>query len=306
MTTPWQSWAPIFNWQHLPDIPKNGINFAKGVRLEKLPKWVRSEEAIKDLHGSQRSEIRNYVKYGFRLDYDAASLGDPDPDYKGEEPRSRQNKAVELFHLANLALWISKPTPIRLPTYLHFDNPGDPKSIRDSGSGLGFSHHERDSDNKITTADIDLAIKLHSVLFNLDRKNTVWLTSRLVWKSLFERLWEIRVLIQWIALESVFGPQGGGELRYRIAQRIGFFLAKNREEAKEIFENAKTYYRWRSRIVHGDELNKLTREKSLDVSFMTQEYIRKSLFKILQNNNLIDLINEKRRELYFDSLIFGK
>ena len=128
MTTLWQSWAPIFNWQHLPDIPKDGIDFAECVRLELLPEWVRSEEATKHLHASQRSEIKRYINYGFRLDYEATSLGEPDPDYKGDEPRSKQDRAVELFNLANLALWVANPTPIRLPTYFHFDMPNDPRS----------------------------------------------------------------------------------------------------------------------------------------------------------------------------------
>ena len=304
MTALWQSWAPIFNWEHLLDIPKDGIDFAEGVRLEALPEWVRSEEATKHLHASQRSEIKRFTQYGFRLDYKAASLGDPDPDYKGDEIRSIQDKAVELFNLANLALWLFKPTPISLPTYIHFDRPGDPKSVRSSNSGQGSIHHERDADNKLTTSDIDLAVKLHGTLFHLDRKKTVWLTSRLVWKSLFERLWEIRVLIQWVAIESIFGPQGGGELRYRIAQRIGFFLNDNRIDAKKVFERVKKHYGWRSKIVHGDDLKKLTREASLDISFETQEYIRKSLLKILQDCNLIDVINGKKREQYFDSLIF--
>ena len=118
MTTLWQSWAPIFNLEHFSDIPKDGIDFAECVRLELLPEWVRSEEATKHLHASQRSEIKRYVNYGFRLEYKAASLGEPDPDYKGEEPRSKQDRAVELFNLANLAGSLDrKPHPYQI-TYL--------------------------------------------------------------------------------------------------------------------------------------------------------------------------------------------
>jgi len=97
--TPWQSWAPIFQWQHLPDIPKDGIIFAKGVRLEILPEWVRSEEATKHLHASQRSEIKKYIKYGFRLDYEAASLGDPDPIIKVRNPVQNRIKP------SNFSIW---------------------------------------------------------------------------------------------------------------------------------------------------------------------------------------------------------
>ena len=86
MTTLWQSWAPIFNWEHLPDIPKDGIDFAECVRLELLPEWVQSEQATKHLHASQRSEIKHDLNYGFRLDYEAASLGEPDPDYRVKSP----------------------------------------------------------------------------------------------------------------------------------------------------------------------------------------------------------------------------
>jgi len=170
----------------------------------------------------------------------------------------------------------------------------------------GISPHERDMNTKLSIKDIDLAVKLHGVLLNLDRKKTIWLASRLIWKSLSETLWEIRVLIQWVAIESVFGPQSGGELSYRISQRIGFFLSDNREEAKNVFQKAKKHYGWRSRIVHGDALKKLTKEQSLDVSFDTQEYIRKALLKILQKPDLIDKINSNRREDFLDQLVFEK
>jgi hypothetical protein len=304
MTTLWQSWSPIFNWGCLYDIPKDGIDFAEGMRIEILPDWVRSEEAVRHLHVSHRTKILRYVVYGFKLDYEAASLGDPDPDYLGDEPRSKQNRAVELFNLANLALWIVKPNPISLPTFFHFDRPGDPKSVRSSGSSLGFLHHERDSDNKLSKNDVDLATKLHRVLFNLNRQEAVWIASRLLWKSLFERLWEVRVLIQWVAIEAIFGPPGGGELTYRISQRIGFFLGEDRKDSKRINDKAKHYYGWRSKIVHGSKLNKISNEKSLEVSYASQEYIRKALLKILQSQELIDVINSKNREKYLDDLIF--
>jgi len=303
MTTRWQSWAPIFNWEHLPEVPKEGIDFANGVRLEVLPEWVRSEEAIRHLHASHHTEIHRVV-YGFRLDYEAASLSEPDPDYKGEEPRSKQERAVELFNLANLALWIVTPNPISVPAYFHFNRPDDPKSMISSGSGLGFLHHERDKDNKLSIDDVALATKLHSVLFNLDRNKTTWIAARLVWKSLWERLWEIRVLIQWVAIEAIFGPQDGREITYRLAQRIGFFLGRDRKEAQKINDKAKKNYGWRSRIVHGSQLNKLTKQKSINISHESQEYIRRALLKILQSSNLIDLVNGKNRENYFDKLVF--
>jgi hypothetical protein len=303
MTTRWQSWAPIFNWECLPEVPKEGIDFANGVRLEVLPEWVRSEEVIRHLHASHRTAIHRVV-YGFRLDYKAASLGDPDPDYKGEEPRSKQGRAAELFNLANLALWIVTPNPISLPAHFHFDRPDDPKSMRSSDSGIGFLHHERDNNNKLSIDDVALATKLHFVLFNLDRNKTIWIASRLVWKSLWERLWEIRVLIQWVAIEAIFGPQDGREIAYRLAQRIGFFLGRNRKEAQKINDKAKKNYGWRSRIAHGSQLKKLTKQKSIDISHESQEYIRKALLKILQNSDLIDLVNGKNRENYFDKLVF--
>jgi hypothetical protein len=273
------------------------------VRIESLPDWVRSEEAVKHLHVNHRTEIQRRIPYGFRLDYEAASLGDPDPDYLGDEQRSKQSKAIELFNLANLALWIVRPTPISLPTFFHFDRPGDPSSVRESGSGLGFLQHERDTDNRLSEKDLERAIKLHDVLFDLDRQKAVWIASRLVWKSLFERLWEIRVLIQWVAIEAIFGPPVGGELTYRISHRIGFFLGEDRLDAKRIKDRAKNYYKWRSKIVHGSKF-KISREESLEVSYETQEYIRKSLLKILESKDLIDVMNSKNREKYLDDLIF--
>ena len=81
-------------------------------------------------------------------------------------------------------------------------------------------------------------------------------------------------------------------------------MGESRKEAKKINDNARKNYGWRSKIVHGSNLKKLTKEKSKEVSYETQEYNRKALLKILQNPDLIDLINSKNREDYLDRLAY--
>lgn len=52
-------------------------------------------------------------------------------------------------------------------------------------------------------------------------------------------------------MESLFGPEDGGEIAYRLSQRIAFFLESDRGSAQKTYALAKDCYKVRSKLVHG-------------------------------------------------------
>jgi hypothetical protein len=53
-----------------------------------MPDWVKTPEIMKDLSWYQRTVIFERAEFALQVDYEAASLGDPDTSWTGSEPRA--------------------------------------------------------------------------------------------------------------------------------------------------------------------------------------------------------------------------
>jgi hypothetical protein len=122
-------------------------------------------------------------------------------------------------------------------------------------------------------------------------------------KTLTETIWPVRFLLHWLALESLFGPEDAKETTYRLSQRIGFYLGKDRAEVRRIFLMARDLYTWRSKIAHGLRIHKLSSEKSLQLMSNLEDLIRRSLTKVLGMDH-ISRFDAKSREAFLDGLVF--
>ena len=69
---------------------------------------------------------------------------------------------------------------------------------------------------------------------------------------------------------------------------------------------AKKGYSWRSKVVHGSRLSKLSGTESAKILHEVEQLVRKALIAILQNNELIEKIDGKKREEFLDGLIFDR
>jgi len=125
-------------------------------------------------------------------------------------------------------------------------------------------------------------------------------------KMLTSKDWDIRYILIWVALETLFGPEDGREITYRISQRISFFLSNDVEEAKIKFDIAKMNYSWRSKVIHGLKIDKLSKEKSTDILKTSEKLLRASLLKLYDNFDLHSNFNKKSRDKYLDHLVFTK
>lgn len=89
---------------------------------------------------------------------------------------------------------------------------------------------------------------------------------------------EDRIIDQMIAFESLYlgDPQ---ELTYKLALRTAFSLGKRKDKRYTIFEDMKEAYRYRSRIVHGN--NPPSRAELRAIVPKTQDYLRQSIQRFL-------------------------
>ncbi|GAA2850090.1 hypothetical protein GCM10010836_51360 [Aminobacter aminovorans] len=280
------------------------IHLSAGIHIENLPDWVRTESALDYLPWRERQQILDDPQVAFTTEYEAEALGSPDPDWRGDNPRTIQRTIDEKFTLAAIALWLVKPSRLSCGPTLHFSARGDSDSMRQGSSIARVLTSDDDIENQPTLGDLKMAGALLAKILHLDRKATTWFALRMLFPALREHHWETRFLLEWVVLEALFGPESAGETTYRLAQRIGLFIGDNADEKRHIFENVKEAYSYRSKVVHGRRLVKLSKEKSMELTKATEKTLRRAFIKILSEPELIGKFDGKGRDPYLDSLLF--
>jgi hypothetical protein len=203
-----------------------------------------------------------------------------------------------------IAVWLSRPAVMPVDVLLHFECPGDPTSIRESTSLPGVRVHERDRDNYLMMEDLARAKKIHEALLALHRpQSAAWRGLRYLALALREQGWEIRFVLMWIAMEALFGADR--EITYRLSQRVGFFLGTTRSEAQTIASAVRHSYGWRSKAVHGSPLKKLLSDKSLELAYELEDFLRKSYQLILEEPGLAEKFHDDSREAFLDDLPYA-
>ena len=121
--------VPLFNT----DLPTNtAIAFANCFVLRDLPEWVKEDQSI--LEGLSRHDRQGIfdAEHSLVAEYGAKAIGEPDPAWVGQEPRSIQCTKSDSAILANLALWLVQPSKVCYTTVLHalsWDVPGRKEQI---------------------------------------------------------------------------------------------------------------------------------------------------------------------------------
>jgi len=279
------------------------IELSCGVRLEPVPSWVQSDDALKLLSWRDRENIRE-AKLALATTYEAEALDSPDPEWKGASPRSIQSAIDEKFVLAAVALWLAKPARLVYGPVLHFGRNGNAASLRQAGSLRPVLISDTELGNVPVSEDLKRAGQLLEIILSLQRNATIWTAIRMLVRALTESMWEARYLWQWVVLEALFGPESPNETTYRLAQRIGLFVGDEPESRRRLFDEAKQGYSWRSKIVHGRKLSNLTREKSLELSVSTEHLIRVALVRVLTTPGYLLQFDGKERDIFLDELLF--
>lgn len=277
------------------------FDFAGGLVLTVLPDWIRKQHLVESLDSDDRQAIEQ-ATHGFVVSYDAASLGDPDPEWKGAEPKSIQEGKYELTLLATLALWLSRPCPVCFIVVLHAPQFDSEPTVQRITQHSPLLCHPGDIDARIIAKDMALARRLHLSLVRVSRDTAIWTAVRATWAGLQTNIKEIRYALFWIAIEALFGPEDAREITYRLSQRVALFLAKDRAAARALFAKVRSGYGFRSKVVHGR-----WKENAQSQVLMAdaERLVQKSLLRLLQDDELMKVFCGKKREAFLDELAFS-
>lgn len=277
------------------------FEFAEGLVLTALPDWVANDSIVQNLDSRNRRALAE-TTHAFVAEYEAASLREPDPAWKGPQPKSIQETKYELTVLGNLALWLSRPSPVCFNVVLHAPWLGSRPFVQRLEQHSPLLCHPQDIGNTLSSEDIDFARMLHSSLALLPRDNAMWTAVRATWAALQMNMEEIRYLLFWITLEALFGPEDAREMTFRLSQRLSLFLAENPSEARDLFAHAKRGYAFRSKVAHGRWMEN---PEGLALMAEVETFVRRSLVVLLQDPELTKTFLGKDREAYLDDLVFS-
>jgi hypothetical protein len=275
--------------------------FAPNISIDVVPEYLKADSLLKhqSYYDLQQFEVCTHCLI---FDYEAHALYSPDPLWKGPEPRPIEKANVERAYLANLALWLQHPSPtgfnliFNMPEFGNFIIQGSERCDR-------FLCHPDDEGERIEQSDLEPAKLLFAALSKIPRETALWTALRALTAALQMNSEEIRYLLLWVAIEALFGTNF--EIKYRISQRLAFFIANNRSEARDLFTIAKKAYDFRSKVAHGAWKED---KHSTALTASTESLIRRALVRLLKDEETTKqfLGGNDRREAYLDELVFAE
>jgi hypothetical protein len=268
-----------------------------------MPDWVRTDSILEDLNKWDRRRVAD-AHWAFAATYEAVALGDSDPDWKGPEPRAIQDSKSEVGVMANLALWLAKPSAAGFTVVIHGPDHSHGPLAQRASTHAPLLCHPRHDQSRLDISNIAAAAGLHTALTDViknRRDSSLWTVARSLWAGLQMNVPPIRCALFWVALEALFGPDDGREITYRLSQRLGFFLGRDRNEARQLFTASKRGYAFRSRIVHG---NWKSDPEGDDRMFEAEQFVRESFARVLSDPELIRTFSSGRREPFLEELVF--
>lgn len=295
---------------HNLDLPTGThIPFAGGFTLADLPSWVKDDEFLTLLGHNERESVRS-AKQALVAEYDADAIGEPDLSWKGKEQRSIQDGKVESAMLANLALWLRQPSAVCYTLVvhgLHWQIRGTTEkqpALQSANTYAPLHCHPKDVSNPFREVHAVEAAALHGLLLTVPRNNAVWTALRALWLALTVYSPDIRYTLFWLGLEALFGADdNSGEISYKLAQRIAFFLGDTPQDAKTIFATAKKCYATRSKIVHG----KWKDDSEIDIPLGdTEGIVRTAIRRLLNDAKILSTFTSKHRDRFLEDWVFSR
>jgi hypothetical protein len=217
------------------------FQLASDTYLAPIPDWLRNDEFIlKRLSQPDQDELAACT-HCFLAEYEVDEVAELLASrVEKETHRSPKGIKSDQVYLANLALWLGRLPSIGFNLVFHARGNNIDESPRRHDRFLYLPVDETHK-RRITPADLEFVKRLYTALCKIPRHSAPWTAFRAVTSAIQMQRNEIRHLLLWIALEALFGA-ADGEIKYRLSQRLAFFIANGRSEAGELFAKAKQGY----------------------------------------------------------------
>jgi len=271
--------------------------------IDVVPEFLREDKRLEEVSEYDR-QLFDLCTHCLIIEYEADALNSPDLNWQGKETRPVEYANLELAYLANIAFWLQHPSPISFTSVFHMrEMPEYGKFIIQASQRCnGFLCHPNDVNQRIRDQDLESARNLFTSLANVPRETSVWTALRSTAAAFQSDGEEIRYLLLWVAIEALFGTSM--EIKFRISQRLAFFVGKDKSEARAIYDQAKKAYDFRSRVAHGTWKSDKT---STALTATTEMLLRRALICLVSDGAIAGLFfgGNDKRDSYLDELVFS-
>ena len=295
---------------HNLDLPADTrIAFGTEFNLEPVPAWLKKDENwLNNLSRHDRQSVLD-ARFALVSEYQATSIGEPDPEWKGQKPRGIQELRFQTAILANFCMWAVQPSTVCFTNGFHALNTIDgithdpPVLLRSEREGSLYCH-PRDLGNPFEIRHAKRAAALFEKISQVPRKNLVWAALRASWAALASYIADRRYPLFWQALESLFTSETKRhKVTERLINRISYFVAENSTDHKKISSMVENCYDTRSTIIHGRwEDGPEIDDRMAD----TESIVRTVIRKIADTPGMLGAFLSPKRDDFLDAWVQSK
>lgn len=283
--------APLFGYHQSSPPFDESFDLGQGVSIASIPEWVREQGTLKKLTDRTARRVLSEPQFALILEVDSDTY-DTGP-------------WLNRLGTANEALWLAQPSNIGFDAIVYASYTGGVWRESEFVHTRQLVAHRRDFPKKHTVDTLIEAKEIFATLLRLQggERGPVVVALQTLWLALVEEWYEIRYLLLWIVLESLFGPEDGKRMTYKLSKRIARFLAPSPEDADGLSIRAKQLYGLRSTVVHGMRLNVMSpgeREAFLGGMHESEMFARKSVIRLHKDASLVAALNSANRERYLE------
>lgn len=307
MAPRWRAIAPLHpSYPDANDCLAAPFDLGHGIRIGPSSQWPLSDEDLQDYSREHRT-LAQRTRFAIVAEYEAEP-GEVETaaTLTGRTLRTKQDSAMLRIRLANLALWLARPTAIGFDLIFHQRETDGTFRPEPSPAAIWWRifpwRPYRDA--SLREGDLEVAKSRFEALQGLDREGAVWVSAQVLFKALSDYEWVIRFPLLWIAIEAALGADDTREVSHQLAERAALLLKDDPGEAKSYYHQFKKDYVWRSKVIHGMRVIGSNDAEAEAVLLRTEDSIRAFLNCVLSDAGLTSKLNGSGRDLYLSELAF--
>ena len=252
--------------------------------------WMREGDVLEGF--GLRKEAFQKAEFAFVIETE-------DPTF------AESDKRHNALRLANLSLWLARPTAICFDIMVQGCRHGNQNRLLEKTpvvSPLGFL--EVDANNSLGECHLTTARQLNIAINSAPRPGPLWTAIRTLWAALIQK-WDGHYIFRWTALEALFGSENrqknSSARRHRLMAR---FIEPDDDIAQDnVIDVATDCYNWRCTLVHGRSMSEFNDPTSMRVSVKTQDLLLRVFRKILLSEEYRQMFGDADRlEHFLDAL----
>lgn len=283
-----------------------GVQLGDGTSIQATHEAI-SPSALNDtewsLGHSSAARLR-WSKLSLVREYEADALGDPDPAWRGPEPRSVQDSAAHLLLSDWLALWLVRPVDLGPAFLLHMEDRSNGWILRHITHLDEFVAVPHERSDAFSTADLEKARHVAEALRARPYGTPLGVALTVTHHALTQHIWEFRYAVLWMALEMLLGAKDGGEVTRTLATRAAVLLEDSLTARERRAKAVRVLYGARSKIVHGRAFG--SDDPTLVASLRESEsLLRDVLRRVLLEPALSAAFDGSDRDAFLERLVLG-